>query len=183
MDVPPAPSDQVFIERLADRALEMEIEPLGLLLHDCVQAGASVGFVLPFSREEATTFWRDRVLPAVQSGSTLLWVARLGAGVVGTVQLGLAAITNQAHRADVAKLLVHPDARRRGIARRLTRELEAEAARLGRTLLTLDTRTGDVAEPLYRALGYETVGTIPGYCRHPSEDRLEATTLMYKRLA
>lgn len=182
MDVPPAPSDQVFIERLADRALEMEIEPLGRLLHDCVQAGASVGFVLPFSREEATTYWRDRVLPAVQSGSTLLWVAHLGARVIGTVQLGLAAFPNQAHRADVAKLLVHPEARRRGIARALMTALEAEAVRRGRTLLTLDTRGGDMAEPLYRSIGYDTAGEIPGYCRHPSDDRLEATTLMYKRL-
>jgi hypothetical protein len=61
-------------------------------------------------------------------------------------------------------------------------ELEDLARRLGRTLLTLDTRTGDSAEPLYASLGYQTAGVIPGYCRHPFEDRLDSTTIMYKVL-
>ena len=51
-------------------------------------------------------------------------------------------------------------------------ELERRAGRnCGRSLLTLDTRTGDNAEPLYTSLGYRTAGIIPGYCRDPFEDR------------
>jgi hypothetical protein len=51
-----------------------------------------------------------------------------------------------------------------------------------RSLLTLDTRTGDHAEPLYRSLGFTTVGVIPGFCRDAIEDRLDSTTIMYKAL-
>ena len=98
------------------------------------------------------------------------------------MQLGYDTPANLRHRAEVSKLLVHPTLRRRGIARALMAGLEREAARLGRSLLTLDTRTGDMAEPLYVSLGYRIAGVIPGYCRHPSEDRLDSTTIMYKVL-
>jgi ribosomal protein S18 acetylase RimI-like enzyme len=82
----------------------------------------------------------------------------------------------------VSKLLVDPEFRRRGLARALMVAIERRAAGLGRSLLTLDTRTGDKAEPLYASLGYETAGVIPGYCRDPFEDRLDSTTIMYKTL-
>jgi ribosomal protein S18 acetylase RimI-like enzyme len=70
---------------------------------------------------------------------------------------------NQPHRAEVAKLLVAPAARRQGVARALMRQAEAVAQAAGRSLLTLDTRAGDAAEPLYRALGWQEAGRIPGY--------------------
>ena len=90
---------------------------------------------------------------------------------------------NQPHRAEVRKLLVHPDFRRQGIARHLMREAEAHAVRIGRSLLTLDTRTGDSAEPLYTSLGYVTVGQIPHFSRDPQDaGKLDATTIMYKRV-
>src|SRR6267378_4485514 len=44
--------------------------------------------------------------------------------IVGTVQLELDMPPNQQHRAAVAKLLVHPAARRRGIARSMMMALE-----------------------------------------------------------
>jgi hypothetical protein len=40
---------------------------------------------------------------------------------------------------------------------------EREAARLGRTLLVLDTETGSPADRLYRRLGWTAAGAIPGY--------------------
>ena len=98
------------------------------------------------------------------------------------MQLDLDTPPNQTHRGEVSKLLVHPSIRRRGIAQRLMVRLEAEARSCGRTLITLDTRTGDKAEPLYASLGYVVAGVIPGYARDPREDRLDATTYMYKRL-
>jgi ribosomal protein S18 acetylase RimI-like enzyme len=158
------------------------LRELGALLHACVIAGASIGFVLPFTEGDGEAFWRKRVLPAVQGGGRVLWVARIDGRIAGSVQLHHDTLPNQPHRAEVSKLLVHPDCRRRGIARALMAELEREAGRLGRSLLTLDTRTGDVAEPLYASLGYRTAGVIPGYCRDPFEDRLDSTTIMYKAL-
>lgn len=158
------------------------IGDLAALLHACVHAGASIGFVLPFTMTEAEAFWRAGVLPAVRGGERILLVARAKGRIAGTVQLDHATPPNQPHRAEVRKLMVDADFRRQGLARILMAEIEARAARLGRSLLTLDTRTGDHAEPLYASLGYSTAGIIPGYCRDPFEDRLDSTTIMYKAL-
>src|SRR6516225_9687469 len=140
-----------------------DLDMLGSVLHACVHTGASVSFVLPFSRDDAKAFWQDQVLPAVHAGRRCVLLARLGCRIVGTVQLDLATPPNQPHRAEVRKLLVHPSVRRRGIARALMLAIEEEAGAAGRDLLTLDTTTGGYAESLYRSLGYTTVGVIPRY--------------------
>ena len=98
------------------------------------------------------------------------------------MQLISAQMPNQPHRADVAKLLVHPDARRQGLARALMLALEDRARALSRSLLVLDTRTGDPSQALYQSLGYRVAGEIPGYCRHPAEPVFEPTTYLYKPL-
>jgi hypothetical protein len=168
---------------LSPAALARELPALADLLHACVQAGASVNFVLPFGRVEAQAYWRDKVLGPAEAGTRCVWAARLGDRTVGSVQLDLDTPPNGRHRGEVTKLLVHPDARRQGLATALMDALEAHADSLGRTLLTLDTRTDDAAEPLYVARGYRRVGTIPGYCRDPFDRGVDATTIMYKQLA
>jgi ribosomal protein S18 acetylase RimI-like enzyme len=171
------------ITSLSADDLVRHLPELGALLRACVHDGASVGFVMPYSVEESEAFWRDKVLPALRSGALLLFVARQGDAIAGTVQLDYDTMPNQRHRAEVRKLLVHPAARRQGVARALMTELERHAHRMRRSLLTLDTRTGDHAEPLYTALGYRTAGVIPGYARGShDEDRFDATTIMYKTL-
>ncbi|WGS53206.1 GNAT family N-acetyltransferase [Paraburkholderia sp. D15] len=162
--------------------LERHLPQFGALLHACVHDGASVGFVMPHDVDDSEAFWRDKVLPALRDEALILLVARDGDAIVGTVQLAHDTMPNQRHRADVRKLLVHPAWRRRGIARSLMTALEGHAARLQRSLLTLDTRTGDHAEPLYRALGYQVAGVIPGYARATHDARLETCTFMYKAL-
>ena len=159
-----------------------QIAQLGALLHACVHNGASIGFVLPFSAEQGEAYWRGKVLPRVRDGAVVLLAARIGERIVGSVQLDHDTPPNQPHRAEVRKLLVHPECRRQGIAKALMAAIESRAAALGRSLLTLDTRTGDNAEPLYTALGYRVVGIIPGYCRDPFEPKLDPTTVMYKAL-
>lgn len=175
-------TNSILISALSADGLADQIHELGQLLHDCVHDGASIGFVLPHGLAESEAFWRNKVLPAAQGGRLVLLVAWAEGRVVGTVQLDHDTMPNQPHRAEVRKLLVHPDFRRRGIARMLMEEIERRARQLHRSLLTLDTRTGDSAEPLYAALGFETVGVIPGYCLDPFSPRLDATTVMYKRL-
>jgi GNAT superfamily N-acetyltransferase len=159
-----------------------DLDQLATVLHAAVHAGASVSFVLPFSLDEARAFWRDQVLPRVVSGTRRVLIARVDGRIAGTVQLDLATPPNQRHRAEVLKLLVHPDARRSGIARALMVAIEDVARAEGRTLLTLDTRTGDVAEPLYRSLAYIAAGVIPGYALAPDGGSLDATTIMYKTI-
>jgi GNAT superfamily N-acetyltransferase len=159
---------------------ERDLEQLAGVLHAAVHAGASVGFILPFSLDDARSFWSDKVAPALQSGARRVLIARWDGSIAGTVQLILDTPPNQRHRAEIAKLLVHPDARRRGVARALMTAVEDVTRAEGRTLLTLDTRTGDSAEPLYLSMGYVSAGVIPNYARGPVSPELEPTTLMYK---
>lgn len=168
----------VTIERLS--SLDGVIDGLADVLADAVNDGASVGFVLPFGPADAARWWRA-LDGDVAAGRVLVWVAREGDRVVGTVQLRPSAYPNQRHRADVAKLLVHRDARRRGIARRLMAALEDAARGERRTLLVLDTISGSEAARLYQALGWTEAGTIPRYAAMP-DGTLGATTYFCKWL-
>jgi ribosomal protein S18 acetylase RimI-like enzyme len=166
----------------AAASVDLDLDMLADVLRAVVYGGAGVSFFVPFSIDEARAFWHDAVLPRVRARTRRVVVARAGGRIVGTVQLEMSLPPNQRHRADVLKLLVHPSARRRGIARALMVALEAIAREEGRTLLTLDTVTGSAAEPLYVALGYTIVGVIPGYARKALSEDLEAATFMYKNL-
>ena len=172
------------IERWQPEAGQLagDVASLGRLLHDCVHAGASVSFILPFSPDDAVAFWRDRVWPTVRDGTCRVLVARRDEDIVGTVQLDLATPPNQPHRGEIKKLLVHPSVRRAGIARALMLAIEDEARAAQRTLLTLDTAS-DAAERLYASLGYVPVGVIPRFSIRPDLSALEGTMVMYKELA
>ena len=162
--------------------LANDIAMLADVLHAVVYQGAGVSFVVPFSVDESRAFWVERVLPGVRAGTRRVLVARLGDRIVGTVQVDHAMPPNQQHHGEVLKLLVHPDARRRGIARGLMLALEDVARAEHRSLLTLDTWTGGYAERLYRSLEYVVVGVIPRYARGSTTPALEPATFMYKEL-
>ncbi|HHS9509501.1 TPA: N-acetyltransferase family protein [Klebsiella quasipneumoniae subsp. quasipneumoniae] len=151
------------------------------ILASCVNGGASVSFMLPFSQQTATTFWQH-VANSVAAGERIV-LAALDAEErpVGTVQLITSQPENQPHRADVAKLLVHQNARRLGIANALMAELEQTARRVGKTVLVLDTATGSGAEHFYVRCGWEKVGEIPRYALMP-DGAMTATSLFYKFL-
>ncbi|NVD98511.1 GNAT family N-acetyltransferase [Massilia sp. BJB1822] len=170
------------IEELDGAGLRANLDALAEVLHDCVRHGASVGFVFPFTLDDARGFWRELV-PQIESGARKLLVARDAEGVVcATVQLGLAMPPNGRHRADVNKMLVHTRARRQGLAGMLLAAAEEHARALGRSLLVLDTWSCSPAEDLYRKQGYQLCGQIPQYAL-AAEGGLGATTVMYKLLA
>jgi GNAT superfamily N-acetyltransferase len=152
---------------------------LAEILVDCVERGASVGFLAPLEREEAETFW-ERVERAVEGGRRVVLLAALDGEVVGTVQLELAQAANQPHRGTVSKLLVHTDARRRGIGEELMRALEPVALDAGRWLLVLDTATAE-AERLYERLGWSEAGVVPDYALNPDSSPTQ-TRFYWKRL-
>lgn len=159
---------------------ETELAELTDVLCDCVEGGASVSFMLPLAREHAMAFWR-RVAAGVAAGTRLLLVARDEAGICGTVQLILDLPDNQPHRADVAKLLVHRRARRRGVGEALMRAVDSAALEHGRHLLVLDTVTSSEAARLYERLGWMRVGEIPKYALWPTGGYV-ATTYYYRDL-
>lgn len=148
------------------------------VLCNCVNNGASVGFLPPLSAEEAETYWRD-VFADVARGQIVLWGAQEGGRVIGTVQLHPSGKRNGLHRAEVAKMLVHSSARRRGVANALMTALEDEARRMNRTTLVLDTRQGEPSEFLYQGLGYQKAGVIPQFARS-ADGTLHSTVIYYK---
>ena len=159
---------------------EAQIDELAGVLIDCVDGGASVSFMHPLPRERAVAFWR-RVAHGVASGERALLVADDAYGLCGTVQLVLDQPENQPHRADLSKMLVHRRARRQGLGAALMRAAETTARECGKTLLVLDAVTGGDAERLYEHLGWERVGSIPGYALMP-EGGLCSTTVYYRNL-
>jgi GNAT superfamily N-acetyltransferase len=173
-----APPD-VAIRRLRTVSDE-ELAGLVDVLLDCVAGGASVGFMETLGRDGAEAFWR-RIAESVAAGDRALLVADDADGIVGTVQLHLATPDNQPHRADLAKMLVHRRARRRGLGAALVLAAEQTALEHGRTLLVLDTVTGSDAERLYTRMGWIPVGSIPGYALMPDGAPC-ATTVFYRVL-
>ena len=156
------------------------VSQLSEVLIDCVHGGASVSFLPPLDRSRADAFWRS-VADAVDKRGAIILVAMLGERIAGTVLVEPAGAPNQPHRADVAKMLVHSDFRRRGLGAALMRAAESHALAAGKTLLVLDTQTGGDAERLYGRLGWQRVGEIPGFALLP-EGTACATTIFYKRL-
>ena len=175
-------TDTLIITRLNSDELAMQTSDLAGLLVAVVEDGGAIGFVLPLAQSTAEAYWRERVAPLVQSDGVELYVAMLAGQIAGTVQLLLATPPNQPHRADICKLMVHPDARRKGVARKLMQTALSAARSNARTLVTLDTRTGDSAQALYTAMGFETVGVIPHYALDPDRSVLHSTTIMYRDL-
>jgi ribosomal protein S18 acetylase RimI-like enzyme len=173
--------DEFEIRRLAADEVRAELDRLATVLVDCVEGGASVSYLAPFTHEQALDVF-EAVAADVEQGRRLLVAAYSRGELVGTVQVFLATPPNQPHRGEIAKLLVHRSARRRGLAERLMERAEAEARAEGKTLLVLDAVTGDAAERLYQRLGWTRVGVIPGYALYP-DGRPCDTTVLWKTLS
>ena len=174
-------TDEVTVRRVGVNEASGLVEQLADVLIDCVEGGASVSFMLPLPREKAVAFWRG-VADGVSRGERVLIVAEDGEGqIVGTVQLVMKMPDNQPHRGDVAKMLVHRKARRRGIAQRLLSAIDDEARKEGKTVLVLDAVTGGDAERLYERAGWQRVGVIPKYALMPTGEFC-STTYFFKHL-
>jgi GNAT superfamily N-acetyltransferase len=168
-----------MIEQLALPVRDDDVRGLALLLLDAIDSGASIGFLDATTLESAEAWWRERIANADERAIFL--VARDEDGIAGTVQMLPAGMPNQRHRADIAKLLIHRRARRKGLGTMLMQEIERRAHAAGFTLLTLDTKRGDGAEPLYRGAGWTEVGVIPGYALDPDGTPCD-TVVFYKAL-
>jgi len=171
-------NDEAVIRRHSTLS-ESDIEQLAAVLVDCVEGGASVSFMHPLTPAKAMSFWRD-LANEVADGVIALLVASDASGIIGTVQVILDQPENQPHRADVAKMLVHRRARRRGVGSALMRAAEESARSEGKTLLVLDT-ANDEAARLYARLGWTLVGSVPDYALWP-QGGLCSTSFYYRRL-
>jgi len=153
---------------------------LNNLLIDAIEGGASVGFLLPVSRNSIEQYWQG-VFSALDKGLVLLLAEEEGK-IVGSVQLDPCQKENGRHRAEVQKLFVLRSHRGRGISSLLMQAAEEQATALSRTLLHLDTLAGSPAESIYQHLGWHRVGEIPDYAAEPGGD-LFPTVIFYKKLS
>lgn len=168
------------ILRLGAEAVRSTEQELAELLIACVDNGAGVGFMAPLQRDKALGYWAG-VVPAIAEGRTILFVAFEDSKLAGAVQLQIVQWPNQPHRAEIAKLIVAPGSRRRGIGRSLMNAAENAAKAMGRTLLVLDTESDSNAEKLYLSLGWKKSGMIPGFALR-AHGGLTPTTFMFKQL-
>jgi len=172
--------DAIEIRRLDPVEARAELDRLAAVLADCVRGGASVGFLAPFTHEDAVAAFEGFVAEA-ERGRRLILAAFDDGELVGTAQVILALPPNQPHRGEIAKVLVRRSARRRGVAWQLMERAEAEARAEGKTLLVLDAVTGGPAESLYEAMGWARGGVIPDFALYP-DGRPCATTYFWKSL-
>ncbi len=173
-------SDRVGVRRVGPDD-DGVVRGLSDVLIDCVEGGASVGFMLPLAHDRAEAFWVS-TLGSAARGERIVLVAeeRETGEVVGTVQVILAAPENQPHRGEISKMLVHRRCRRRGLAELLMLAAEEAALKAGKTLLVLDTASAE-AERLYHRLGWQRVGVIPQYALWPAGGFVD-TAIFYKHL-
>ncbi|WP_417488020.1 GNAT family N-acetyltransferase [Maricaulis sp.] len=172
----------VTISTCGPEALRSRRGEFAELLIDCVGAGASIGFMADITPARAAAFWGGAA-DQIERGDRTLWCALDSATgtLLGTVQLITGLPDNQPHRGDVAKLMVSPSARRRGIAGQLMAVLEDHARETGLRTLVLDTVTGSPADTLYRQRGWIEVGPVPDYALFPDGSPC-STTFFYKAL-
>jgi ribosomal protein S18 acetylase RimI-like enzyme len=156
-----------------------QLDALASVLVGCVEGGASVNFMSPYTHEQAKKFF-ESVLRDAEAGNRILLGAFQHSQLIGTVQVLLAMPPNQPHRGEIAKLLVAPEARGAGVGARLMRKAEQCAQLAGKTLLVLDTANA-TAEALYERLGWTRLGTIPGYALLPDGAPC-GTTIFWKQI-
>jgi GNAT superfamily N-acetyltransferase len=167
------------IVRRLNALSDAQVRGLAELLVDCVEGGASVSFMHPLPLAKAENFWRG-IGGGMARGERALLVAEDSRGINGSVQLILDQPENQPHRADLSKMLVHRRARRQGLGAALLQAAEQLARDCGKSLLVLDTASGD-AERLYARQGWQRCGTIPGYALLPHGGPCD-TTVFYRTL-
>ena len=170
------------IHQLAPSDIEAHLDDLCRILIDSVEEGAAISFLSPLSRHDAAQFWLGSVKQALTAGATILFGAFIEDRLIGTVQLIIAMPPNQPHRAEISKMIVHPDGRRKGIGKALMQTTLTTARQHKKTLITLDTRTGDVSEALYRSVGFQVTGIVPEFALDPDGRTKHATTYMYQLL-
>ncbi|MEH7013900.1 GNAT family N-acetyltransferase [Neobacillus niacini] len=157
-------------------SIEEHLDQLSDLLVRVVDDGASIGFLPAMKMEDARHYWQTVLKPDV-----ILFIAKIKNEIVGTIQIHLCNKQNGLHRAEIAKLMTGPEARRKGVARTLMTVAEERAIREERTLLVLDTREGDPSNLLYQSLGYIPAGKIPNFALS-GEGKLDTTVIYYKIL-
>ena len=159
MDIRPAADD--------DDAIWAILEPI-------LRAGETYALPRDWSRREALAFWR--------APAHAVFVAQVGAEVLGTYYLRPNQKGGGAHVANCGYATL-PWARGRGIARAMCVHSLERALRQGFTAMQFNfvVATNDPAVTLWKSLGFDVVGRLPGAFHHPKHGLVDAL-VMYRSL-
>ena len=141
-------------------AAQADRDAIWNIFHKIVAAGDTYAFDPGMSREEALAYWFR--------ADTRTYVAEDNRCVVGTYILRPNQAGPGAHIANAA-FMVAPDARGLGVGRSMAEHSLAEARRSGFRAMQFNfvVSTNEGAVRLWKQLGFEIVGTLPGAFRHP----------------
>lgn len=113
--------------------------------------------------------WSENSVASELNNPLSLWLVALDDATVAGY-IGSQSVQGEA---DMMNIAVHPDYRRKGIARLLVTELVAALAKKGVHSLALEVRASNApAIALYEQLGFIQVGLRPNYYRNPKENAL-----------
>ncbi|KAB5545948.1 acetyltransferase [Coniochaeta sp. 2T2.1] len=169
-----------------------QLVPYLAALHaSCITHDHMIGtFLPPLHHEKLLSWWKERI--AEVSAGTRVIVLLLtdpepgqraqGKELMGVAMLGMPKSETGPFRGYVEKVLVSTKYRGHGGARALMQEIETEAVRQGRRLLTLDVESDTPAEGAFRRMGYIEVGKIPKYALSPATRQMRPQTFFYKDL-
>ena len=113
--------------------------------------------------------WSENSVASELKNPLSLWLVALDDATVA----GYVGSQSVQGEADMMNVAVHPDYRRKGIARQLVTELVAALAKKSVHSLALEVRASNApAIALYEQLGFIQVGLRPNYYRNPKENAL-----------
>jgi L-amino acid N-acyltransferase YncA len=143
-------------------ATEADGDAIWKIFHEAVMTGDTYAIDPNISREEAMAYWFG--------ADTHAYVAESSGHIVGTYILRLNQSGGGSHVANAA-FIVASETRGQGIGRAMGEHCLSEAGRLGFRAMQFNfvVSTNESAVRLWRQLGFEIVGTLPGAFRHPEK--------------
>ncbi len=131
--------------------------PAGVAIRPGVKSDLSA--LVRLERASFDDAWSETLLAGELASSSPLLVAEIGG-----LAVAYAAFLETAGEAELLRVAVDPDVRRRGLGRRLVEAGLEELRRRGVERCHLEVRTdNEPALALYRALGFDVAGLRPGY--------------------
>ena len=117
--------------------------------------------------------WSEKVYRETFKLEGVEYVAATDVTGDGEVIVGIAGVRNIVGTGEITNVMVLPEYRRQGIAKRMIADLIVRGRRLGAEEFTLEVRVSNkTAINVYEKLGFVGEGIRPKFYRNPEEDAL-----------
>ena len=155
-------------------ATEADRDAIWNILHAVIAPGDTYTFDPKISRDEALAYWFR--------ADTHTYVAEQDRQIVGTYILKANQPALGSHVANAA-FMIALEARGLGVGRKMGDHCLSEARRLGFRAMQFNfvVSTNEAAIRLWKQLGFETVGNLPGAFRHPERGYVDVY-IMFRSL-